>query len=132
MKQNKFDWKGGFQKLFRNSNGLDHLSQFTLIIGLGFFLNPYTMIVGAVLVGYALFRIFSRNRTARFREEVYFENGFRKFVFFFQGLLRMYKDNKTHKIVKCSKCSQKLRVPRHKGKLNITCKKCGSRFIEKT
>jgi hypothetical protein len=132
MKRNMFDLKGGFQKLFRNSNGFDLLSQFILIIGLGFLLNRYTMIVGVVIIGYALFRIFSRNKTARFREEIYFENLLRKFVFFFKGFIQRVKDNKTHKILKCPKCSQKLRVPRHKGKINITCRKCGNHFIQKT
>ncbi len=33
---------------------------------------------------------------------------------------------------KCPACSQRIRVPRGKGKVEITCPKCGNRFIKKT
>jgi uncharacterized paraquat-inducible protein A len=47
---------------------------------------------------------------------------------FFTGL----KDRKTHKFFKCPGCKNLLRVPKGKGKLQITCPKCGERFIKKT
>ena len=42
------------------------------------------------------------------------------------------KNLKTHKFFKCPSCKNNLRVPRGKGKLQITCPKCGERFIKKT
>lgn len=33
-----------------------------------------------------------------------------------------------YKIVPCSNCSAKLRIPKNKGKLNITCPKCKDSF----
>lgn len=39
---------------------------------------------------------------------------------------------KEYKIYKCPKCGQKIRVPRHKGKIAIRCRKCGEEFIRKT
>lgn len=41
-------------------------------------------------------------------------------------------DAKTHRRFRCPKCHQKVRVPRGKGKIQITCPKCGEKFIKKT
>ena len=37
-----------------------------------------------------------------------------------------------YKTFTCPKCKQKLRVPRGKGKIIITCSKCGEKFKKKT
>ena len=37
-----------------------------------------------------------------------------------------------YKIYKCPKCRQKLRVPRGKGKIRISCRRCQYEFIRKT
>lgn len=38
----------------------------------------------------------------------------------------------THKTFACPSCGQKLRVPRGRGKIAISCPKCGTEFIRKT
>lgn len=38
----------------------------------------------------------------------------------------------TYKVFKCPKCRQKLRVPRGKGKIMITCRRCQYEFIKRT
>jgi uncharacterized paraquat-inducible protein A len=43
-----------------------------------------------------------------------------------------FKDRKTHRFFKCPSCKNMLRVPKGKGKLQITCPKCGERFVKKT
>ena len=43
-----------------------------------------------------------------------------------------YQDRKYFKFFKCPACRQKIRVPRGKGKIEITCPRCGDRFIKKT
>lgn len=45
---------------------------------------------------------------------------------------RRSKDLKTHKYFKCPTCNIKLRVPRGKGKILITCPKCNTQFTKKT
>lgn len=42
------------------------------------------------------------------------------------------KDAKTHKYFNCPSCKLKLRVPKGKGKISITCPKCKIEFIRKT
>ena len=38
----------------------------------------------------------------------------------------------TKKVFKCPKCKQKLRVPKGKGKIMITCTYCGNKFEKRT
>lgn len=68
----------------------------------------------------ALFRMLSRNIAKRQRENQKFRN-----------LWTRLTDRK-NRYFRCPKCSQTVRVPRHRGKLNIRCPKCGERFIRKT
>lgn len=42
------------------------------------------------------------------------------------------EDMKTHSYFKCPKCNAELRVPKGKGKIRITCPKCGEQFVEKS
>jgi len=39
---------------------------------------------------------------------------------------------KENKVFKCRKCGQMLRVPKGKGKVKVTCPKCGESFIKRT
>ena len=42
------------------------------------------------------------------------------------------KHRKTYRFIKCIGCGNTLRVQKGSGKLQITCPKCGERFIKKT
>ena len=72
------------------------------------------------LMGWAIFRIFSRNTYKRYQEN-------RKFL----QLLDRIKDRE-HRYFDCPKCRQPVRVPRGKGKIAITCPKCRERFVRKS
>ena len=85
----------------------------------------------AVLV-YAYFRILSKNRSKRYEENRAYANLRYKFVCRKQTFVNRMKDSKTHRIFKCPNCSQKIRVPRGKGKICIKCPKCRIEFIKKT
>ena len=43
-----------------------------------------------------------------------------------------FRQRKDYRFFRCPSCRAVLRVPRGKGKLNITCRQCGERFIRKT
>lgn len=42
------------------------------------------------------------------------------------------EDRKHFRFFKCPACRQKIRVPRGKGRIEITCPRCGSKFIKKS
>ena len=72
------------------------------------------------IMGYTLFRCFSRQTYKRYQEN-------RRFL----RLLEQVKD-RDHRYYHCPRCHERLRVPRGKGKISITCPKCKEKFIKKT
>ena len=88
-------------------------------------------LVLALLV-YIYFRMFSRNVYKR-REE----NGkYMRLKYKAAAELRLFKERwiqrKYYKFFTCPSCRASLRVPRHRGKIKIVCRKCGTSFFGKT
>ena len=81
--------------------------------------------VAAVLWGFTIFRMFSRNITKR-RQEL------QKYQSIVSKLKRRFADRKTHRYFKCKNCKTVLRVPKGKGKIKISCPKCHTEIIRKT
>lgn len=85
----------------------------------------------SILIIYYGYRIFSRNITKRIKENQWYLNktsGLRRLI---TRNKRNLKD-KNYKYIKCENCKQELRVPKHKGKIKVTCKKCGHKFQIRT
>ena len=74
---------------------------------------------------YALFRFCSKDVIRR-REEN------RKFLQEIEFLKLRISVRKTHKIYRCKGCGRKIRVPKGKGKIEISCPLCGNKFIRRT
>ena len=76
--------------------------------------------VSYALMIWAIFRCFSRNTYKRYEEN-------RKFLRFTEQLR-----DRDHRYFNCPRCRQRVRVPRGKGKISITCPKCREKFVKKT
>ena len=110
---------------------------FSLLSSLTWFLPLY--LISIALMIWAVFRVFSRNTAARARENEKFLvfwnqvkkwwNGVRQW---FAKQKRKWNDRKTHVYFRCPNCKKELRVPKGKGKLEVTCPLCRSKFIKKT
>ena len=74
---------------------------------------------------YAYFRVFSKNLSKRQAENWAFES-------WKNQMKQRWQQRKTHKFYRCPKCKTTLRVPKGKGKINITCRSCGEKFIKMT
>lgn len=87
----------------------------------------------------AAYRIFSRNflrREAENRAFLAIWGKLRTLGWWIQDksahLKQWMAQRRTHKIFACPSCRQKLRVPRGRGKISISCPKCKTQFIRKT
>ncbi len=123
--------------------GLDRLSQVMMIGGLvilviaSFVRRPVIVsniiyLAGIVIVILGYVRVFSRNIQKRYREN-------EKFMSLTAGIRRLFskekymmKQRKDYRIFTCPGCKQKIRIPKGKGKIEITCPKCRTKFIKKT
>lgn len=83
-------------------------------------------------LGWCLFRTLSRNRIKRSEENRRFLSMVRPAEDRVRRTIRHLKDSKTHRFFRCPQCSQKLRVPKGKGRIEITCPKCRQVMIRKT
>lgn len=90
---------------------------------------------------YVYSRMLSRNISARMRENqayLRFETAVRNKIRrrngggFSKGSVSFTsKADKTHKILRCPACGEKLRVPKGAGKINISCPHCRTKFTKK-
>ncbi|MBQ9990883.1 MAG: hypothetical protein IJP31_08070 [Lachnospiraceae bacterium] len=126
---NKLKWH--IQRFMIGRNGRDELelavfyASFILYI-LGVWLRFSLLeIIAWMGLLYSLFRILSKNVYKR-REEN------RRFLQKVQFLKLRLSMRKTHKIYCCKGCKRKIRVPRGKGKIEITCPMCGKKMIRRT
>lgn len=120
----------GLRQFMQGRYGTDKLNSAILIAGLAAcilcmfiqsaILDLILTLVSYVLMGWAIFRMLSRNTYKRYQEN-------RKYL----RLVEQLKDRE-HRYYNCPRCRQPVRVPRGKGKIAITCPKCAEKFIRKT
>ena len=135
--------KEKFLKFMEGRYGVDAFARFTMIVALAcivisiFF--PGRSVIGALLntigllaIIYTYFRMLSRNIQKRYSENERYltvTSGIR------QRFIReknMMQQRKTHHIYTCPSCGQKIRIPRGKGRIEIDCPKCHTKFIKKS
>ena len=68
----------------------------------------------------------------RQRENEAFLGLTRNFLGTFRGMRDRFAQRKEYRFFRCPSCRTWLRVPRGRGKLNITCRQCGERFTRST
>ena len=140
-----------WQALFLGRYGFDELSRLLLVSGLGIqfialflpgseWLNLLRL-AGLALIGWAVFRMFSRNLPARQTEA-------RRFAFWLQSWRnrlqswkktwpriwngQWWRERRIYKYLRCPHCAARLRVPRGKGRIIITCSRCKHKIASKT
>ncbi len=127
-----------FKKFMQGRYGGDQLS--LVLIILSFILSltgqisrlRFISILSYIPLGISIFRIFSKDISKRSMENY-------KFSILMSPIYKKYinfknrvKDSKTHKYFRCPNCKQKLRIPRGKGKIVVTCSKCNHKFNKKS
>lgn len=124
------------REIMAGRNGFDRLS--IVLIALSFIVSVFAVFVPLIkifslaLFAYALWRAFSKNLDKR-REENF------RFTRITSDIGESYRQWSFHRQQKqqfrffvCPGCKIKLRLPRGKGKISITCPKCGLKFKRNT
>ncbi len=78
------------------------------------------------------FRTLSRNIPRRQRENAAFLSLTRRPRENLRSARDRFSQRREYRFFRCPSCRTWLRVPRGKGKLNITCRQCGERFTRST
>lgn len=118
--------------------GSDQLNHALLLLGLVLIIIEWISgwkwlgIFILALLFLCYFRIFSRNIQARYAENQWFLRRWRPVSNRLRNMILRFRDRKTHRYFKCPQCKQRLRVPRGRGKINITCPHCHHQFIRKS
>ncbi len=88
--------------------------------------------IGTLMIFYAIFRTLSKNYEARRKELNWYLLWSEKPKAYAKLLMNKIRDRKTHKYFKCPSCKTIMRVPKGRGKIEITCPKCRAKVIKKT
>jgi len=118
--------------------GTDHLNRF--IIGASMAILLVSLVtgwrifysVGLMLMILSYFRLFSRNISNRYQENQKYLGIKNRFISFFTKKGKTFNQKKLYRFFKCPSCKQKVRVPKGKGKIEISCPKCGAKFIKRS
>lgn len=117
--------------------GNDRLGQVMLMVALicmvlSLFRIPFISTVGLVVLILTYYRMFSRQIGKRAAENQKYLALEWKLRARLQKRKQAIAQSRTHRIFRCPECRQKIRVPRHRGRIAISCRKCGTEFIKKT
>lgn len=125
-----------FQRFMMGRYGTDAFSKFLMIVwiilwGLNLFVNSAILsLLSLGLLFCIYYRMFSRNIQKRYQENIKYLNIKNKIVSKLRSEKSIMKQRKTHHIYKCPTCKQKIRIPRGKGRICITCPKCKTEFTK--
>lgn len=135
--------KEKFIRFMQGRYGVDSLSKFTMGFALvSVILSVFTGrsrnlaalldFVGLAAIVYTYFRIFSRNISKRYAENQKFLGMTAGIRSRFTREKNLMSQRKTHHIYTCPGCGQKIRIPKGKGKIEIVCPKCQTKFVKRS
>ena len=125
------------QRFMWGRYGMDRLNQILMFFAFvclffSFFGSGIFYIFATAAMFYAYFRMFSRNVSKRTKENNWYLKQERKVKGFFTKGKKEFGQRKLYHIYRCPNCKQKIRVPRGKGKIAISCRKCGNEYIKRS
>ena len=88
--------------------------------------------VGLLVLLYTYYRMLSRDIQKRYQENEKYLAATAKIRQRFNREKSMMNQRKTHHIYSCPGCGQKIRIPKGKGKIEIECPKCHTKFVKRS
>ena len=134
----KNNWKNKMMQFMQGRYGADQMGQMLSAVSMVFLIislfsrNQAWFLLAVIGIVYNYFRMFSKNISKRYAEN-------QKYLKMTAGIrtkLASWKSQlaqrKIYHIYRCPGCKQKIRVPRGRGKIEIRCPKCNTRFVKKS
>lgn len=134
----KNDWKNKMMQFMQGRYGADQMGQMLSAVSMVFLIislfsrNQGWFLLAVIGIVYNYFRMFSKNISKRYAEN-------QKYLTMTAGIRRkiaswksQLAQRKIYHIYRCPGCKQKIRVPRGRGKIEIRCPKCNTRFVKKS
>ncbi len=118
--------------------GTDQFTLFLLIFSMVFtFLGNFKptrflYFIGVTIILYVVYRTLSKNYEQRRKELNWYLRWSEKPKAELKLLGNKLRDRETHRYFRCKECKTVLRVPKGRGKIEITCPKCRARAIKRT
>ncbi|MFV0363632.1 MAG: hypothetical protein ACK5LL_11185 [Suipraeoptans sp.] len=122
------------QQFMMGRNGADNLSRTIMFASIAVYLismfvsgklGSIMYMIAMAGMMYCIYRMFSKNVYKRSDENQKYLNTVQKFKY-------KVSQRKEYRFFKCSGCGKMVRVPRGKGKIEITCPECKTKMIHKT
>lgn len=128
---------GWLQRLMYGRYGMDGLNIALLVLYLllsllsRLFRSSILGLLSFLCLLFTVVRMFSRDIPKRQQENARFMDAVEPRVRSYNAR-RCRRRDKEHCYFRCPNCGQQLRVPKGKGKIQITCRSCGASFEEET
>ena len=123
--------KEKFMRFMQGRNGIDDLGKALNMVSMALLILSMIIkwkgfyLLAILLIVYTYFRIFSKNIPKRYAENQKYRNWRYDFT------VKM-NQRKIYRFYRCPMCKQKVRVPKGRGKICITCPKCRKEFIRRS
>ena len=120
--------KEKIDRFFQGRHGLDELGVCTYIVSIVLYLlggiiqNEVLLSLGILVFIWSLYRALSKQEWDRNEEN-------RKYVRYLKLWKVRWQERKTSRIYMCKSCGRMIRVPKGKGKIQVTCPSCGNKKI---
>ena len=134
----KNNWKNKMMQFMQGRYGADQMGQMLSAVSMVFLIislfsrNQAWFLLAVIGIVYNYFRMFSKNISKRYAEN----QKYLKMTAGIRSKLASWKSQlaqrKIYHIYRCPGCKQKIRVPRGRGKIEIRCPKCNTRFVKKS
>lgn len=127
-----------FMSFMRGRYGVDKLSNTIVWIAFALMIiniiagNNFIYALSIALLIYAYYRMFSKQIGKRSKENEWYLSKTYKLRMKMLKTRDRAKLRKTHHIYKCPDCGQKVKVPRGRGKIEVTCPKCSMKFVKRS
>lgn len=137
-RQGNGNWQMRMAQWMQGRYGIDQMTQALMIVGcvlvvINFFLgSSFISLLSLLAFGWGIFRCYSRNISARARELAKFQEIMVEPSKWWRLANKRWENRHTTIYFKCKGCGTILNIPKGKGKVRVTCPKCGAKTERKS